>query len=232
VWMSAGLISYQLCDREFACEQCPLDIAIRKQHRAPDTVRGPTFPYASSRVAKKPLPKNILYSRHHCWISSMNERCVRIGIESMLAAMLLSLKTIVFPAVGETLRRNQRCVWFVLDEGTLPIVSPVEGTVHTINIRVKNNPLECCLHPFEHGWLWEMDVENKALRTAGLLNSLRAESMYDSDAAAFFSLVRASLKENANTVGLTLADGGILLPDLSHILGAQKYCSLLRKIFC
>ena len=27
VWMSAGLISYKLCDRGFDCENCPLDAA-------------------------------------------------------------------------------------------------------------------------------------------------------------------------------------------------------------
>lgn len=29
VWMAAGILSYQLCEREFDCDQCPLDKAMR-----------------------------------------------------------------------------------------------------------------------------------------------------------------------------------------------------------
>lgn len=29
VWMSAGLVSFKLCDREGECEACPFDLAMR-----------------------------------------------------------------------------------------------------------------------------------------------------------------------------------------------------------
>lgn len=29
VWMSAGLVAYKLCDRNFECEGCPFDLAMR-----------------------------------------------------------------------------------------------------------------------------------------------------------------------------------------------------------
>ncbi len=34
VWMSAGILSYQLCDRAFDCDHCALDQAMRP-HFAP-----------------------------------------------------------------------------------------------------------------------------------------------------------------------------------------------------
>ena len=40
VWMSAGVINYRLCDREYECESCPLDTAIRG--RGPRRRRAPT----------------------------------------------------------------------------------------------------------------------------------------------------------------------------------------------
>lgn len=33
--MAAGLIAYRLCDREFDCERCPLDIALRRASAEP-----------------------------------------------------------------------------------------------------------------------------------------------------------------------------------------------------
>ncbi len=35
VWMEAGILSYLLCDREFDCDRCPLDEAMRS-HFSPD----------------------------------------------------------------------------------------------------------------------------------------------------------------------------------------------------
>jgi hypothetical protein len=33
VWMLAGVVDYKLCDRQYDCEHCPLDSALRE--RAP-----------------------------------------------------------------------------------------------------------------------------------------------------------------------------------------------------
>ena len=35
IWMSAGLVSYKLCDRDFDCGNCPLDAALRGNAAAP-----------------------------------------------------------------------------------------------------------------------------------------------------------------------------------------------------
>ena len=35
VWMSAGLVSFKLCDREGECEGCPFDRAMREPHGRP-----------------------------------------------------------------------------------------------------------------------------------------------------------------------------------------------------
>lgn len=32
IWMEAGILSYLLCDREFDCENCPLDDAMRSHY--------------------------------------------------------------------------------------------------------------------------------------------------------------------------------------------------------
>ncbi len=30
IWMLAGVLTYRLCDREYDCERCPLDAALRE----------------------------------------------------------------------------------------------------------------------------------------------------------------------------------------------------------
>lgn len=42
VWMSAGLVSFKLCDREGECEGCPFDRAMRQPHGPVRHRRAPT----------------------------------------------------------------------------------------------------------------------------------------------------------------------------------------------
>ena len=44
VWMSAGLVSFKLCDREGECEGCPFDRAMREPHGRPVRHRQSTTP--------------------------------------------------------------------------------------------------------------------------------------------------------------------------------------------
>lgn len=41
VWMSAGLLSFKLCDRQGECETCPLDRALRGLEPVPEEARPP-----------------------------------------------------------------------------------------------------------------------------------------------------------------------------------------------
>lgn len=54
VWMSAGLVSFKLCDREGECEGCPFDRAMREPHGRPVRhparhPRTPTLPCSTDR---------------------------------------------------------------------------------------------------------------------------------------------------------------------------------------
>ncbi|MBI5711138.1 MAG: hypothetical protein HZC42_12695, partial [Candidatus Eisenbacteria bacterium] len=95
VWMTAGILSYQLCEREFDCEQCPLDAALRMhfarggapagESAAPDP-RGAPGPPARHGIAC-----DRLYSRGHCWAKPLGggppgAAWFRVGLEPGLAA--------------------------------------------------------------------------------------------------------------------------------------------------
>ena len=61
VWMSAGLVSFKLCDREGECEGCPFDRAMREPHGRPvrrpiRKRRAPTPACTADR--RRPVPRN------------------------------------------------------------------------------------------------------------------------------------------------------------------------------
>jgi glycine cleavage system H protein len=230
VWMSAGILSYQLCDREFDCDHCPLDSALRTfPEKTTLDQRQEALP--TKKLDKRTLSYGHLYSRKHCWIKSNEDNTVRIGIEPNFSSMLLSSKTVVLPSIGDRLRANQVCAWIVIDGGTLPISSPLDGQVTRTNAEMVDRPHYLHDDPFEKGWLFELKTDEEVFNSSSLLRTAEAERQFREDEQRFQALVSVELKKHKAVAGETLADGGILVQDVAAMLGAEKYFLLLREVF-
>ncbi len=232
VWMTAGILSYQLCERRFECERCPLDTAMR-MHFARGEAAGTSAAPARGRTE---LAGDRGYSRGHCWVR--RERAAgdaatlhRVGIEPGLAVALLVPRAVVPPAVGETVRRGQAHLWIVTDGGTFALPAPVEGTVRAVNPRLAERPSTVASAPLEEGWLYEVEVTGDALRLAALLEAPAAEPGYTADHRRFQAGIARALGEPGAGVGAALADGGAPLDSVAQMLGATRYFDLLCRVY-
>ncbi|MGA2622919.1 MAG: glycine cleavage system protein H [Bacteroidota bacterium] len=230
VWMTAGVLTYQLCDRNFECDHCELDTALQtmfsknRSHAAVDRPDGP------SRPTELTQPR-FLYSRNHCWVQSMSDTVVRVGLEPEFASILLSPKAIVLPTTEDTVRQNECCFWIVLEGGTIPVKSPLDGVVRKTNPRIAQEPHEVCLDPENEGWLFELETRKDEHRTAQLLNKEQTREFYSDDMTRFRNLVADALKAHDSAVGMTMADGGQKLHNVSAMLGVRRYFELIREVF-
>ncbi len=232
VWMTAGILSYQLCDREFDCERCPLDTAIRNHLPGTKASHVGKENGALCRTAQMGLREDLSYSRNHCWARRIGSGLVQVGIEQGLSEALLTPKAIVFPSPGQQIHRGQTSLWIVMEGGTLPVESPLDGIVRETNHELSNQPHLLNLQPFDNGWLFKLEVEDPSLHDAGLMNREQADSEYVADHDAFLASLQAAASTGYQTVGATLADGGQRLQSISDMLGPKKYFALLKKAFC
>ncbi len=120
VWMSAGILTYQLCDRDFDCATCPLDRAMRNMVKRVD----------EGERRRIPLPVDSLrlgryYTQEHCWISIRTADTVRIGIEPNFARRCGGLAGISLPVVGREVPARSPVVWIRFAQGMLPIRLPL-----------------------------------------------------------------------------------------------------------
>ena len=225
VWMSAGILSYQLCDRQFDCDHCPVDAAMRKRY--------PRREEASAHVetAREILRSDRMYSRKHCWAKVIHENIIRVGIEPGLGAALLDPKEIVLPAENQRIGRGQASLWIVMEGGTLPVESPVNGIVRDTNPQLSEKPYLLRSQPLDHGWVYDMEVVEDAAERRDLLTSDQAEAKFASDQAQFSHLLSGALEQGRPEVGVTMADGGLRLQGIADMVGPVRYFSLLRKVF-
>lgn len=230
VWMTAGVLSYQLCEREFDCEHCPLDSALRQRFVVQSTVLPQKSTYADDAISESSRG-TMLYGRKHVWVRSASENSVRLGIEPGLASVLLSPKAVVLPAIGEQVVRNKVCSWVVMEGGTLPITSPVTGKVNSTNAQLAENPHMVCSSPLAQGWLLGLSVDEPVVRDDDLLLVADVAPLYAKDDERFQTLLSAELMRGGSVVGPTLADGGQALGNLSAMLGPTKYYRLVRNVY-
>lgn len=231
VWMTAGILSYQLCNRKFNCEDCPLDSAMR-MHFSQQTLNSRMLKQSySNSLERQKLRPGFHYSRKHCWVKRQDRSSVRVGIEPRLASVLVSPRAIVLPTVGEQVWKDKVCAWVVTEGGTLQITSPMDGEVWDVNAPLADRPHDLCDYPLDRGWLFELVIKEEDLEQANLLQMTEAEAMYDGDEAKFQSEVKKELEKSYEATGATLPDGGQFLQSVADMLGVEKYFKLVREVF-
>ncbi|HYK90743.1 MAG TPA: hypothetical protein VE398_18365 [Acidobacteriota bacterium] len=232
VWMTAGVISYQLCDREFECDRCPLDAAIRNHLPRTTSRRDDNGATRPNHTQEEGLREDRLYARNHCWTKQIGPGLVRIGIEPGLSSALLAPKAVVFPSTGQHIYHGQISFWIVMEGGTLPVESHLDGIIRGTNHELSGQPHLLCRQPFDKGWLLEVEADAPALEEAALLNREQADSKYGVDQDKFLALLHNATSSGCHQVGTTLVDGGQRLRNIADIIGPDKYFSLLKKAFC
>jgi glycine cleavage system H lipoate-binding protein len=232
VWMTAGILSYQLCDRKFECDSCPLDAGIRNHPPRTTASRDENGNRRVSFTDQQNLRDDRLYSRNHCWTKRTNGNLVQVGIEPGLSEALLAPKAIVFPSAGQRIHRGQTCLWIVMEGGTYPVESPLDGIVRSTNHLLSNSPHLLSRQPLDKGWLLELEAEAPAVEEAALMSKEQADSVYGPDQDRFLAYLENAASGSHPSVGVTLADGGQRLQNIADMLGPTKYFALLRKAFC
>jgi len=231
VWMTAGILSYQLCEREFDCDHCPLDSALRTFPQRTPSADAAGECRETRATRSNNLVPGFLYSRKHCWVKPTENSRVRVGVEPHLASMLFGAKTVVLPSVGDHVQANKVCAWIVLEGGTLPICSPLDGEVARTNAILVDRPHDIQGEPFDQGWLFDVTTNEEIFNLSFLYRMGEADRHYHEDEQKFQSLVAVELKKHKVTTGATMADGGQPVRDVASMLGADTFFRLLSQVF-
>ena len=212
VWMSAGVVAYRLCDRDYDCDACPLDAALRG---------GPAEP--SEPRATLTFPDDCLYHHGHGWIRGEDGGTVVFGLDALAARLLAPAGSIVLPAEGAELTAGGPACWVREDGELIPVQAPVSGIVVAANTEVQQDPSLLVRSPYARGWL---------LRIRLTQPNRRAEGLFDgAEAARRAKEAMARVRDRAvGAVGATLPDGGELISGLRHLLGIERYARLIGEL--
>jgi glycine cleavage system H protein len=224
--MTAGLLTYKLCDRNMRCENCPLDAALRG-HAPPD--RLPPRLNGASAHAQVTFPDDRRYTTQHSWLQPLDDRNdhMRLGLDAFAASLLPTPEEIRWN--DAPLRTSDETCEFVFDDGALAWTLPVRGRVLSYNRTLESTPERLLQAPYDDGWLIELELDPIS-QFDQLLDAARAREEARLDARRFRRRIAHHLLADDDRFAPTPVDEGRLLTDLHELLGGPRFIGLLREL--
>ena len=115
---------------------------------------------------------NLLYSKDHEWVLSLEGNRVRIGISDYAQNSLGDIVFVENPEEGDEVTANETMGSIESVKAVSDLFSPVSGTVVLVNEELEDSPESINENPYE-AWLVEVELSNP-----DELNSLLKEDEY------------------------------------------------------
>lgn len=223
IWMSAGLVRYKLCDREFDCEHCPLDAALRGE----PGWQGSDHPHADEARRALTFPEDRRYSPGHLWVQERGEACC-VGLDAVATALVGIPHRLKWSDGTGAVRAGDAVLSLDLPYGSLPLAAPVGGRALRRNASLERMPELLAQDPYGAGWLFE--IEGVGPAAARAVDAPMALEQARLDLRHFRRRAALGLLTDTDSVGTTMADGGEALTDVRRMLGPQRYLALIREL--
>lgn len=215
VWMTAGVLSYRLCDRQFDCDHCLVDRALREGGSPPpgdhegEVLRRAGTP-AASTVAGLRFSRSGFYHPSHQWVRVEGGAIVRIGLDDLSRRLFAPVCQIDLPLPGTTLRLEQKS-WSVSgDWGRTDLPSPVGGTILSRNEDLIIHPEKLRRTPHREIWLVRLRPSRLQEDLGSLLYGSRVAAWLRTETEGVRNRLLATRAAGAHAI----PDGGVLDPDV------------------
>ncbi|MCX8057370.1 MAG: hypothetical protein N3F03_07175 [Ignavibacteria bacterium] len=215
IWMEVGYVEYKLCDRNFDCENCPFDKAI-KQEKSTYQIEEITSKNSNNR--------NLVFTLNHIWLD-VKDNYVALGLDDFAQKLIDKNCTISFPEIGTKLFKGKTFLWFIGSFGAIGFYSPLDGVVVWINQSLKNKPILF----FEQN---PLDIELIKVKCESelkidLISDYESLKNRDNQILREYLLKKFSYPNMPNT----LPDGGEIIKNYLSELNSQEYYQLLKLLF-
>jgi len=243
VWVSAGVLSYRLCDRGYDCESCPLYHALRRDARtaaatavggeatAPGTGEDAVGAFLAELGGGCVLHLDRAYSAEGLWMEATPAGEVRVGLDDYTLRLLQPLDEVVLPRVGVWLQHGAPCAW--LDRGRLAISlrCPVAGEVVAVHPRPVLAAPRDGEDPAERWW-FRLRPHEPLATAAGLCRNEALLRWFLGRVRTVREHLDVAMAPAARAIaGPVQNDGGLPALDLEAVLGRERFEALVAALF-
>ncbi len=200
-----GEFRQRFCDHELDCRQCRVHKRLLEKHP-------PREVHEEALVAGLHVPADRLYHRGHTWVRQEQDGTVTVGLDELAARLVGEPEAVELPAAGTGLAVNGTG-WHLRRRGSdVRVLSPVDGEVIATG-----GP--------EAGWYLKLKPAGGKLDARHLLRPDEAVPWLRRE----IERLQASL--SGGRLSTSLADGGVLVEDLSRAIPDQNWEAICGDVF-
>jgi glycine cleavage system H lipoate-binding protein len=168
------------------------------------------------------VPAGVHLHPGHTWARLEADGLVAVGADDF-AHKLVGAASVALPRLGDHVSQGEPALEIGDGEKSVPMVSPVDGTVVAVNAAAKERP-DGLSDPYGRSWLYKV----KAPRLTANLRQL----MKDGLARRFMSEAEAALSMRlAPELGAVLQDGGVPVHGIARALAGDEWDETARQFF-
>lgn len=240
VWMSAGVLSYRLCDREYECERCPLFLALRGGTTPaprddelgcdPPVLEDPVGKYLAALGSGCTLHLDRAYTPEGLWLMPEASGELVVGLDDYTLRLLQPVDGIMLPRAGVWLGHAAPCAW--LNRGRLAVAlrAPLAGEVTEVHpdpaLRI---PLAG--NHADQRWWFKIRPHEPLDEAGGLMHNESLLTWFLTRVRAVHQELDTVMADGRGTVGVTMHDGGIPNFNLEIVLGRERFHALVGMLF-
>lgn len=240
VWVSAGVLSYRPCDREFDCEACPLHLALRGGGAGTAAALGESVPagpddpvgrYLAGLGAGCALHLDRAYSADGLWLESDPSGDVRVGLDDYTLRLLQPVDDVVLPRIGLWLEHGAPCAWVYRGRLAVALHAPVSCEVVAVHPDpVLATPADG--RQADDRWWFRVRPREPVAEAAGLRRNEALLSWYLGRVRTVHEHLNAVTVPPAHAaLGPMCHDGGLPAGDLEAVLGRERFAALVGALF-
>jgi len=248
LWMMAGVMAYKLCEREYRCESCPLDMEMR--HAKAEALGHPT---GYKRVANEKLAFSapLFYSVNHTWVRLEGSKgkpragvCTLlvegqpvilrtplkalVGLDDFIIRLISKVDRIVLPKPGIQISRGDALATLIQDPHTFKVSSPISGRVVRTNLNLLDNPQGMIQNPAEKSWLAYFQPNNFFAEIKDLFDGREALSWQQNESNKLETLIGTLRAQDRERLGAVMHDGKeVSFDSLLQMVGPEPYYRLV-----
>jgi len=220
VWMKTGLVSYKLCDKNYHCETCPFDRAMRNggsdapfESGMPED-EGSLFDDSPSDAQGG----SFLFHPDHCWVKVETHDRVKTGLDALITLLFANVQLVVLPTAGSFVEAGECFAHIILEEYVVPVISPLSGVIVETNQRLRDTPGLLASDPKGEGWLVAIRPDNLENDMKGLIFGRKAITWKQREESDISSRAYSFMKSSSSRIGPTMQDGGLPVTNLRDML--------------
>ena len=221
IWADSGTIGYKLCDKNFDCENCELDKALRKNailntemeenNKTSKNIIGKI----SSEINSVNYDRHYIYLKNYLCLKNLFEDKYFLGISPMLYNLFLNTN-VSFNCVKQySVSVGDKAAEISGEWGSIDIASPIVMKV------LKQIP-QTIDDVNSTNWIGIVEIDNTDFDS---VNSYK----YNENKNFITSLLRSTQIENFVTMN-TMYDGGKKVKNLPELLGGKEFVDFIKKI--